>query len=118
MMPIDKSNGKSFLGMLMRLAGWRRQFDRRRRREASPSGPHIGWDSTPFSGARACARIAGMEEPRVSIVLRSYNEAWALRSTLDALKTQSHRNWELIVFDSGSVDGSVEIIRAAKPAHF
>jgi rhamnosyltransferase len=59
-----------------------------------------------------------MEEPRVSIVLRSYNEAWALRATLAALKKQSHRNWELIVFDSGSVDGSVEIIRQAKPAHF
>ncbi len=59
-----------------------------------------------------------MEEPRVSIVLRSFNEAWALRSTLAALKAQTHRNWELIVFDSGSSDGSVEIIRQARPAHF
>lgn len=59
-----------------------------------------------------------MEEPLVSIVLRSYNEAWALRSTLAALKTQTYRNWELIAFDSGSSDGSVELIRAAKPVHF
>ena len=59
-----------------------------------------------------------MEEPRVSIVLRSYNEAWALRSTLAALKAQDYRNWELIAFDSGSCDGSVEMIRQAGPAHF
>src|ERR1700722_1094331 len=62
--------------------------------------------------------MARMEEPQVSIVLRSFNEALALRSTLAALKAQSHRNWELIAFDSGSADGSVELIRAAKPAHF
>jgi rhamnosyltransferase len=59
-----------------------------------------------------------MEEPRVSIVLRSFNEAWALRDTLPALHAQNHRNWELIVFDSGSTDGSVELIRGARPRHF
>ncbi len=59
-----------------------------------------------------------MEEPRISIVLRSYNEGWALRSTLAALKAQDYRNWELIAFDSGSSDGSVDMIRQAGPAHF
>jgi rhamnosyltransferase len=59
-----------------------------------------------------------MVEPPVSIILRSYNEAWALRDTLAALATQDFRDWELIVFDSGSTDGSVELIRAARPAHF
>lgn len=57
-------------------------------------------------------------EPRVSIILRSYNEAWALRDTLPALQAQNYRNWELIVIDSGSTDGSVELIRKANPAHF
>lgn len=59
-----------------------------------------------------------MHEFPVSIVLRSFNEAWALRDTLPALQAQNYRNWELIVFDSGSTDGSVELIRAAKPRHF
>jgi glycosyltransferase involved in cell wall biosynthesis len=59
-----------------------------------------------------------MHEIPVSIVLRSFNEAWALGDTLAALAAQSHRNWELIVFDSGSTDGSVEMIRAAQPRHF
>ena len=59
-----------------------------------------------------------MPEPSVSIIMRSYNEGWALRETLPALRAQSRRDWELIVIDSGSNDGSVELIRAARPAHF
>jgi len=58
-----------------------------------------------------------MQEPLVSIVLRSYNEAWALRETLPALEAQSYRNWELIAFDSGSSDGSVDLLRAARVRH-
>ena len=59
-----------------------------------------------------------MNQPRVSIVLRSFNEGWALHGTLDALKAQAYGNWELIAFDSGSSDGSVEILREFGPAHF
>jgi len=56
--------------------------------------------------------------PHVSIIMRSFNEGWALRETLPALRTQRYRNWELIVIDSGSTDGSADLIRAARPAHF
>src|SRR5215831_6419928 len=59
-----------------------------------------------------------MSEPLVSIILRSYNEGWALRETLPALCAQDYKNWELIIIDSGSTDGSVELIREAQPAHF
>jgi rhamnosyltransferase len=59
-----------------------------------------------------------MKEPLASIVMRSYNEGWALRETLPALRTQSFADWELIVIDSGSTDGSSELIRAASPVHF
>jgi rhamnosyltransferase len=58
-----------------------------------------------------------MNEPLVSIILRSFNEGWALRETLPALATQRYRNWELIVIDSGSTDGSVELLRQARPRH-
>jgi rhamnosyltransferase len=57
-------------------------------------------------------------EPLVSIIMRSYNEGWALRDTLAALQAQDYKNWELIVIDSGSTDGSVDLIQQAKPAHF
>jgi rhamnosyltransferase len=56
-----------------------------------------------------------MTDPLITIAMRSYNEAWALRETLPALRAQEYTNWELLVFDSGSSDGSVELIRAAQP---
>lgn len=59
-----------------------------------------------------------MTPPLISIVMRSYNEAWALKETLPALAAQDYPNIELIVIDSGSTDGSQELIRAANPAHF
>ena len=59
-----------------------------------------------------------MSDPLVSIILRSYNEGWALSDTLHALRAQDFTNWELIVIDSGSTDGSAGLIRAANPAHF
>jgi len=59
-----------------------------------------------------------MSDPSVSIILRSFNEGWALRDTLPAVQAQDHRNWELIVIDSGSTDGSPDLIRRAAPRHF
>ena len=59
-----------------------------------------------------------MSDPLVSIIMRSFNEAWALKDTLPALRAQDYTNWELIVIDSGSTDGSQDLIRAANPVHF
>ncbi|HTB81348.1 MAG TPA: glycosyltransferase [Opitutaceae bacterium] len=58
-----------------------------------------------------------MNDVPVSIIMRSFNEAWALRKTLPALQAQEYKNWELIVIDSGSSDGSVELIQQAGPRH-
>ena len=59
-----------------------------------------------------------MKKPAVSIIMRSFNEAWALKDTFAALQAQSLTDWELIIIDSGSTDGSQAIIQAMKPAHF
>ena len=58
-----------------------------------------------------------MSAPSVSIILRSYNEGWALRETLPALVAQNYKPWEFIVIDSGSTDGSVELLRQFQPRH-
>lgn len=65
-----------------------------------------------------CLHVTRVHDPPVSIVLRSYNEGWALKDTLDALRLQDYHSWQLIVFDSGSTDGSVELIRRAQPRRF
>ena len=59
-----------------------------------------------------------MNNPFASIIIRSFNEGWALRETLPAVQAQEYWNWELIVIDSGSTDGSVDLIRKARPKHF
>jgi rhamnosyltransferase len=73
--------------------------------------------SVPFNLYRVKAS-AWNSDPLVSIVMRSFNEGWALKETLPAIQRQEYRNWELIVIDSGSTDGSVDLIREAEPAHF
>src|SRR6266568_4290834 len=77
-------------------------------------GPHV----FPGTGAVNSAPIDKMSDPLASIIMRSFNEGWALRETLPALQAQEYRNWELLVIDSGSTDGSVELIRKAAPRHF
>jgi rhamnosyltransferase len=62
--------------------------------------------------------LTEMNDPSVSIIMRSFNEGWALCQTLPALRAQDWKNWELIIIDSGSTDGSVELIRQAAPRHF
>jgi rhamnosyltransferase len=59
-----------------------------------------------------------MGNPLVSIIMRSFNEGWALRQTLPALLAQHYAPSELIVIDSGSTDGSVQLIEQAHPRHF
>jgi len=76
------------------------------------------WGIQRIVNSRLSCTIFPVNGPLVSIIVRSFNEGWALRDTLSALKNQRFTNWELIVIDSGSTDGSVDLIRAAEPAHF
>lgn len=56
-----------------------------------------------------------MSNPLITVILRSFNEVWALRDTLAAIACQDYPSWELIVFDSGSTDGSIDLIRQFHP---
>ncbi|MDK2972916.1 MAG: hypothetical protein PWP23_2671 [Candidatus Sumerlaeota bacterium] len=47
---------------------------------------------------------------KTNIVMRSYNDAWVIGATLDAIARQK-APFELIVFDNESTDGSPDIIR-------
>lgn len=49
--------------------------------------------------------------PRASIVVRCYNEAAHLPKLFHELKRQTLRDFELIVVDSGSDDGTLEIVQ-------
>ena len=48
---------------------------------------------------------------RISVVIPSYNQAAYLAATLESVCAQDHPDIEVFVFDGGSTDGSVDILR-------
>lgn len=49
--------------------------------------------------------------PFLSIITINYNNADGLRKTLESVRTQSFTDYEHIIVDGGSTDGSVEVIQ-------
>jgi rhamnosyltransferase len=49
--------------------------------------------------------------PKVAIIMRSYNDRSVIRQTLEMLEKQTYRDYQLWNFDSTSSDGTLEIIR-------
>ena len=58
--------------------------------------------------------------PRISIVIPCFNRERFLPETLDSLNAQTFSDWEAIVVDDGSTDGSLSIARdyARRDARF
>lgn len=52
-----------------------------------------------------------MSNPKISVVVPSFNQASFIEKTLRSIIDQGYPNLELIVIDGGSSDGSVDIIR-------
>ena len=49
--------------------------------------------------------------PLVSIALRSYNQKAFLKEALDSILDQTYTNYEIIIADDASTDGSVDLIK-------
>lgn len=54
----------------------------------------------------------------VSIVIATYNSKKTLRRALDSVKNQSYQDWECVIVDGASKDGTVEIIKEYKNKDF
>lgn len=52
---------------------------------------------------------------KISIITTSYNSVRTLRDTMESILRQDYTNYEYIVVDGASKDGSVEIIREYEP---
>ncbi len=50
---------------------------------------------------------------KVSIIIPTYNEADVISSCLSSLNQQSYKDFEVIIVDDGSTDGTLQILRAA-----
>lgn len=58
-------------------------------------------------------RASDRHSPLISIVTAVYNGAVDLRITIQSLSTQTYDNFEYLVIDGGSSDGSVEVLEEA-----
>ena len=50
------------------------------------------------------------KEPKVSIILPNYNSYKTIVPTVNSILRQSYKNWELIIVDDGSSDGTELIL--------
>lgn len=58
-----------------------------------------------------------MQNPKVSIVICTYNQQEFIRETLDSVINQTYQNLEIIVTDDGSNDHTPEIIQVYENQH-
>lgn len=60
----------------------------------------------------AKAPAAAPSDVRFSVLVPTYNQAHFLPAALDSLLAQTHGNWEAIVVNDGSTDGTREVLEA------
>jgi glycosyltransferase involved in cell wall biosynthesis len=55
--------------------------------------------------------IPGQEQPLVSVVTPVYNGAEFIRECIESVLAQTHQNWEYVIVDNCSTDGTLQIAR-------
>src|SRR5947208_15314600 len=51
------------------------------------------------------------ELPKISVVTPTFNGIATLRETIESVLAQDYKNWEHIVIDGGSTDGTLDLLR-------
>src|SRR5262245_19762108 len=52
------------------------------------------------------------ESPKVSVVIAVYNREKYVRSAVDSILSQTFSDFELLVIDDGSTDGSIAVVQS------
>jgi len=52
-----------------------------------------------------------MESSLVSVIIPAYNRADLVEETLDSILNQTYTNWECILVDDGSTDGTIQLLK-------
>jgi glycosyltransferase involved in cell wall biosynthesis len=82
----------------------------------SPSQAHFGIGALGHRYRERSLAVADVASntraPLVSVVMPSYNHARYIESAIDSVVRQTYSNWELIIIDDGSTDGSTALLKA------
>jgi len=75
------------------------------------TGP-LWWRHYPgmVSVAQPCAQAVAAA-PTVSVLVKAFNHASYIRQTIESVLTQSFQDFEIVVTDDGSTDGTLEVLR-------
>ena len=52
-----------------------------------------------------------MNNPKVSIIIATYNSAGTIKQALDSVYNQKYDDWECIIIDGASNDGTIQIVK-------
>ena len=74
-----------------------------------PSPPRV-FDSDFMDGSREAFIKTGSYRPRVSVVVPCYNHRKWLKQRLDSILSQTYENYEVLLLDDCSTDGSREVL--------
>ena len=55
--------------------------------------------------------LTGTDRPLISVIIPTYNRLPLLKEAITSVQEQTYTNWELIIVDDGSTDGTVEFIQ-------
>lgn len=53
-----------------------------------------------------------MKNPLITIITASYNSAKTIEKTIESICAQSYQNYQYVIVDGGSTDGTIEIIQS------
>jgi glycosyltransferase involved in cell wall biosynthesis len=57
-----------------------------------------------------------MARPRVSVIIPAYNRAHLIGLTLESVRRQSYKDYEIVVVDDGSTDDTAKVVLESAPA--
>ena len=55
-----------------------------------------------------------MNNPKISVIIAVYNgnsKQYNIQRTIESVMSQTYKNWELVIIDGGSTDGTIELIK-------